>query len=310
MRLHPYFILTMAMVFFSGNFIVGKAFEGVIPPFTLALFRAASASLFLLPLCYKTIKLNHPLWKKEWKPLLGLSLSGIVLFNGCLYLAVNYTTTINAAIVDAMTPAVAAILGYILLKDRLTKLQTFGIFISFFGVLWIITGGSISTLVTLTFNTGDIIMLAGIIFWAVYSVIIKKHSHKFPSVAGLVMTMIIGSVILIPIAAVEWVTIGFPAVFNWEILLGIAYIGIFPSALALLAWYRGVAEIGPSKASVFFNLVPVFTTIMAVLFLGEIFTYHQLFGGIVVLTGVYLSSRKAGKIRDTSTSRAAAKKAP
>ncbi|MBU9720825.1 MULTISPECIES: DMT family transporter [Bacillaceae] len=290
MRIHPYIILTSAMLFFSGNFIVGKAFEGVIPPFTLALFRVVAASIFLLPLCYKTLRLNHSLWKKEWKPLLGISLTGVVLFNVALYSAVNYTSSINAAIVDALTPAVAAILGFILLRETLNKIQLGGIILSFGGILWIITEGSFAVIRSLSFNIGDIIMLFGIVCWAIYSIIIKKHSYKFPNIAGLVMTMIIGAIILFPLALYEWITYGFPSLFDWNTILGIMYIGLFPSAIALLAWYKGVAEIGPAKASVFFNLVPVFTTVLAITFLGEVFTYHHLFGGIIVLIGVYLST--------------------
>ncbi|WP_257009983.1 DMT family transporter [Evansella halocellulosilytica] len=295
--MHPYLIITAAILFFSGNFIVGKALEGTVPPFTLALFRFISATLFLLPFCYKTIVLNHPLWKKEWKPLIGLSITGIVLFNGCLYLSVNYTSSINAAIVDALTPAVAAILGFILLKETLTKGQSFGIVLSFGGILWIITRGSLETLLSLSFNIGDIIMLVGIIFWAIYSIIIKQHSHKFPIIAGLVMTMIIGCIILLPISIIEWFTVGFPNLRSWQVIVGIIYIGIFPSALALLAWYRGVREVGPAKASIFFNLVPVFTTILSILFLNESFTQHQLFGGMIVLVGVYLSTRVPKSVR-------------
>ncbi|MCD8510218.1 MAG: DMT family transporter [Bacillus sp. (in: Bacteria)] len=290
MKIHSYILLTLAMLFFSGNFIVGKAFEGVIPPFTLALFRFVSAVIILLPLSWKTIQLNHVLWKNEWKPLTGIAVSGIVLFNSCLYLSVNYTSSINAAIVDALTPAVAAILGFFLLKESLKKIQVVGIILSFGGILWIITRGSLQTLLTLSFNIGDIIMLFGIFFWAIYSILIKIHSHKYPTIAGLVVTMIIGIIILLPFSIGEWVTIGFPAIWEWQILLGIAYIGIFPSALALMFWYKGVAAIGPAKASIFFNLVPVFTTILAVMLLGEIFSMHQLFGGIIVLFGVYLST--------------------
>ncbi|MBU9713149.1 DMT family transporter [Evansella tamaricis] len=292
MRFHPYILLSFAMLFFSGNFIVGKAFEGIIPPFTLALFRFSSAILLLLPFCYKTLKLNIPLWKQEWRPLVGLSVFGIVLFNSCLYLSVNYTSSINAAIVDALTPTVAIILGFFLLKEKMTKLQLCGVSLSFAGILWIITKGSLDVLITLSFNAGDLIMLLGIIFWAIYSIIIKVHSHKFPSIAGLVVTMIIGCVILLPMALMEWFIYGFPYLWEWKTILGILYIGIFPSALALAAWYKGVGQIGPAKASVFFNLVPVFTTILAILFLGEMVSYHQLIGGFIVLLGVYLSTKK------------------
>lgn len=286
------------MLFFSGNFIVGKSFEGTIPPFTLAFFRFASGALILLPLCYKTLYQQRLLWKKEWKPLLGLSISGIVLFNASLYLAVNYTSSINASIVDALTPAVAAVLGFLILRESLTKIQLFGIVLSFSGILWIISKGSWQVFASLSFNIGDIIMLFGIICWAVYSIIIKRHSFKFPPIAGLVVTMVIGTTILVPVAIIETIYLGIPHLFQWKVLLGIAYIGIFPSAISLLLWYRGVGEIGPAKASVFFNLVPIFTTIMAITLLGETFTYHQLLGGVIVIFGVYLSTKAPVKIKE------------
>lgn len=291
MRIHPYILLTIAMLFFSGNFIVGKAFEGIIAPFTLAFFRFASGSIVLLPLCYQTLIKEHSLWRKEWKPLIGLSVSGIVLFNSCLYLAVNYTSSINASIVDALTPTVAAILGLIVMREILSRVQIFGIILSFIGILSIISEGSLHVFTSLSFNIGDLIMLFGIFCWATYSIIIKKHSFKFPPVAGLVITMIVGTIILLPIAIIESFHLGFPNILQTNILLGIAYIGIFPSAISLLLWYRAVGEIGPAKASVFFNLVPVFTTIMAITLLGEQMTYPQFFGGVIVLYGVYLSTK-------------------
>ncbi|WP_147803100.1 DMT family transporter [Alkalicoccus halolimnae] len=290
MSLHPYFLITLAMLFFSGNFIAGKAFEGIIDPITLAFFRAFLGSIVLIPLCFKEIVRNMPLWKREWKALTSLSLSGIVLFNVSLYAAVNYTSTINASIVDALTPAVAAVLGYILLKERLHIMQNFGVLFSFLGVLWIITEGRPALLLQLSVNIGDVIMFAGVCCWAVYSIVIKRHSYKFPPVAGLTVTMIIGWLMLLPFTLAEVFLIGFPALTSSSVAGGLLYIGIFPSAIALLLWYKGVGEVGPSKASVFFNLVPLFTTLMAVIFLGENFTVHQFSGGAAVLIGVYFAA--------------------
>lgn len=135
-------------------------------------------------------------------------------------------------------------------------------------------------------------MLLGIVFWAFYSIFIKMHGGKFPVLAGLVVTMMISAVILLPFSIMEFIQHGnFFAHLNWQGYAGLLYIGIFPSALALLFWYRAVAEVGPSKASIFFNLVPVFTTVLAIIFLGESFTLIHLFGTIFVLLGVYLSTK-------------------
>lgn len=292
MKVHPYIFITFAMLFFSGNFIAGKAFDGTISPVTLAFFRAFMGALILVPLTWGSIIRNRYLWLKEWRPLLGLTFFGIILFNVSLYTAVSYTSTINASIVDALTPAVAGILGFFIMKERLFPIQNAGIIISFIGILWIISEGSLEVIAGINFNIGDVIMFLGIICWAFYSIIIKKHSYKFPPVAGIAVTMILGAVLLLPFALLESFVTTFPALNTWPVIGGLFYIGIFPSAVALILWYRGVGEIGPSKASVFFNLVPVFTTIMAITLLGERFTYHQFFGGIIVLFGVYLSTKR------------------
>lgn len=280
------------MLFFSGNFIVGKLFAGTIPPFTLALLRTLMAFFILLPFCYKQIIANKYLWLTEWRALVAIGTTGLVLFNTCLYFSVNYTTTVNAAIVDALTPAVAALFGFFTLKERLSKIQWFGIILSFLSICFIITKGNLDVLLSLSVNSGDIIMLIGIVFWAIYSILIKIHGKKFPVIAGLVVTMFISWMMLLPISVIEMVQHGnFFAALSWQGYVGLLYIGVFPSALALIFWYRAVDEVGPSKASVFFNLVSVFTSILAILFLNEAFTFVHFFGGIFVLVGVYLSTK-------------------
>ncbi|WP_170885627.1 DMT family transporter [Bacillus alkalicellulosilyticus] len=287
--LKPYLLLTLAMLFFSGNFIVGKVFAGTIPPFTLSLLRFSIAIVVLLPFCYRQLFSNLSVWKTHWKSLWSISITGVVLFNVCLYSSVQYTTTINAALVDAMTPTIAAILGYFWIREKLNNFQIIGVGLSFLGTLWIVTRGSFEALVSLSFNPGDLIMLIGICFWAIYSILIKKYGQAFPLLGGLVVTMVLGVIILLPFAIVEWLN-GFPFELSVPIVSGLLYIGIFPSALALLFWYKGVDKIGPSKASIFFNLVPIFVTILAFVFLDESITSSQVIGGLLVLSGVYLAT--------------------
>ncbi|WP_100399610.1 DMT family transporter [Bacillus sp. FJAT-44742] len=286
---HPYVLLLLAMLMFSGNFIVGKAFSDTIPPLTLSFMRFAMAAVILLPLGWQEIMNNKALWRQEWRPLAGLALT-LGLFNVMLYTSVHYTTTINASIVDALTPAVAAMLGFLFLKERLLSKQVAGIIISFAGVVWIVSRGSLGTLLSLSINPGDLLMLLGVVSWAVYSIFIKQYGHRFPFYGGIIMTMVFGAVFLLPAAAFEWRD-GFPIEWTVSHISGLLYIGIFPSALAILLWNRGVAEVGPSQASIFFNLVPLFTTVAAVLFLGESFGLVQLVGGALVLGGVYIATK-------------------
>jgi drug/metabolite transporter (DMT)-like permease len=176
------------------------------------------------------------------------------------------------------------------LKERLTRIQLGGVMLSLIGVFWVITKGSVETIRDLSFNIGDLTMCLAMFSWAVYSVLIKQHNKVFPLYGLVLMMMLIGVVLLFPLAMLEWKE--FVAI-NWNasVILSLLYVGIFPSIVALLFWNMAVKEIGPSRSSVFINLVPVFTAIGAILLLGESMTMVQVFGGLLVLVGVYMTTR-------------------
>jgi drug/metabolite transporter (DMT)-like permease len=287
----------LAVIIFSGNFIVGKIVTDTIPPFTLALLRSFIAFLCMIPIGFNQWKYFRPLWGKEWKALFTMSLTGIVLFTGLVYSAIKHTTTINAAIVEATTPVFAILLGYIFLKERFNKLQILGTILSLIGVIWIITKGSLEILQSLSFNVGDLVMLMAVISWAVYSLLVKRHNAKFPAYGGLLVMLFMATIILLPMAAIEWQN-DIDIQWNLSIILGLLYVGFFPSILALIAWNKAVGVIGPSRASVFLNFVPVFTTIGAILFLDESLEWLHVLGGLLVLIGVYLTTRR--RMEDTT----------
>jgi drug/metabolite transporter (DMT)-like permease len=276
---------------------MGKIVTDTIPPFTLALLRSFIAFLVMIPIGFKEWNNHRPLWKKEWKPLFGLSLTGIVLFTGLVYTSIKHTTTINASIVEATTPVFAIILGYIFLKERFNQLQILGTALSLFGVIWIITKGSIEIVQSLSFNIGDLVMLLAVLSWAVYSLFVKRHNAKFPSYGGLLVMLFMATIILLPLAAFEWKN-GVYIQWNLPVIAGLLYVGIFPSIIALICWNKAVGVIGPSRASVFLNLVPLFTTIGAVLFLNESLQWIQVMGGVLVLFGVYLTTKTKRKKAD------------
>ncbi|MDL4841811.1 DMT family transporter [Aquibacillus rhizosphaerae] len=151
--------------------------------------------------------------------------------------------------------------------------------------------GSIEVILGLSFNPGDIIMLLAMLTWSIYSILIKKHTWKFPTYGGLLIMSVIAIVILIPLAATESSQL---SAITWSptIIIGLIYLGIFPSLIALMAYNKGISEIGPSRASIFLNLIPVFTMLGAVLFLGEKVTLLQFAGSFLVITGVIITNRK------------------
>lgn len=294
--LYASLLLILSSALFSGNFIAGKAITDSIPPFSLAFLRSTMAFLFILPLGFKEIKANKVLFQKEWKNLYCLSFTGIVMFTSLVYLAIQFTTTINAAIVEATTPVVAGLLGFLFLKERFSHSQIVGILLSLLGVIWIITKGSIGVIVMLNLNIGDVLMVIAVLSWAFYSIFVNKHNSKYPTYGGLSIMLLMASVTLAPFAAIEGMMTG-PYAIDLPTIVGLLYVGIFPSIIAFIAWNKGVSLIGPSRASVFLNLIPVFTSIGAVLIINEKLTFTQLIGGVVVLMGVFLTTRTAREKR-------------
>ncbi|WP_258000255.1 DMT family transporter [Bacillus sp. Marseille-P3661] len=296
--INSYVLLIMVAIIYASNLVLGKSVTTAVPPFTLAFLRIFIATVFIFPIGFKQWHKNKGLWLKEWKALVGLSLTGLALFNGLVYLSLNFTTSINAGIVESTTPILSILIGFFILKERFTPLQYVGVILSLIGVLWVLSRGSLETILNLSFNRGDLIMLVAIFCWVFYSIFVKQHAAKFPVYGGLFIMNLIALAFLFPLTLIEWPRI---AMISWDtsILLSLLYLGTFPSVLALIAWNHAVGDIGPSKASIFLNLIPVFTVIGAILFLEETITWMQLIGGALVLCGVFLTTKEKQKVEET-----------
>lgn len=303
----PYVLLILATMFWGGNFVIGRGFADLMPPFTLALFRWVFALLFLFPFARKDLFNNRHLWKKEWKTLFWLSLTGVAGFNTLVYIAVHYTTSINAALINAPTPALIMLLSILFLKEKIKKRHIIGIIFSIIGVTWIVSRGSLETLLSFSINKGELWMLLAVTIWSIYSVIVKKNAHKFPAAGVFLVTIIIGIGLLTPFAAFEWITKQ-PMSFSTAGFAGFLYLGAFASVIAFLCWNKAVTDIGPGKAAPFLNLIPIFASIFAVAFLEESVTSAQLIGGAITITGVFITTelnvKKSTKIKERNQSTA------
>lgn len=285
----PYLLLVLATLLWGGNFVIGRGFADIIPPFTLALSRWLIAFIFLLPFAKNDLIKNTALWKKEWKTLFWMSLTGIVGFNTLLYIAVHYTTSINAALINAPTPALIMLLSLIFLKEKVHKNHLIGILFSIIGVIWIVSRGSIEALFSFTINKGELWMLVAITSWSIYSIIVKKNADRLPAAGAFLATIMIGIIILVPFSVYELAT-DKPMIFSLKSFAGLLFIGIFASVVAFLSWNKAVTDIGPGKASPFLNLIPVFASIFAISFLGEKLTSAQLIGGAITIIGVFITT--------------------
>ncbi|WP_018924421.1 DMT family transporter [Salsuginibacillus kocurii] len=288
--MRAYIFLVIVMILFSGNILVGRAINDL-PPVTIAFIRCFLAFLILLPLGWGQIKRHQEIFRTEWKGIVAMGVTGVALFNILVYAALQFTTSTNVAIIETAMPVFTITLGLFFLREYLNKYQWIGIALSLAGALWVITQGSLTVLLSLSFNIGDLLMVGGVIVWALYSVFVKQHNHKYPPYGGLTLMLGLACMIQFPFAVWEWLMLK-PNIWELPQVAGLLYLGIFPSVIALLLFNQAVADIGPSRASIFFNLLPVFTMIGAVTLLNEQVTFEQIAGAVLVIGGVLLTTRK------------------
>jgi drug/metabolite transporter (DMT)-like permease len=292
-QLSPRLLLTGAVLFWAGNFIVGRALRGDIPPVSLNFWRWTTALLILLPLSIAQLRRHRALLLQQWKLILVLGATGVAAFHTSVYLALTTTPAVNALMFLSIAPMVIALVSWLAFRDTITSRQALGIFISLVGALVVIARGDLSVLLALRFNPGDLWMLAAVPLWAVYSVLLKRRPAELPQLTLLTATVIAGVGLLLPLYLWQLWQLwhGETMVVNAPNLLGLLYIAVFASVVAFLCWNRGVAALGPTKAGMFTYLMPVFGAVLAVLFLGEPIALYHVLGAVFVLAGIALTNR-------------------
>lgn len=292
MKFPPQILLILATVLWGGNFVIGRAVAGDIPPITLAFLRWIVAFIVFCPIAFSRTKKEWPMLKKHFGAVLVLSLTGVAAFNTLVYIGLHYTTSINASLMNSTTPIMIYILSFILLKERLTKFQIIGTLLSLIGVLFIISGGSLNSLLDFSFNKGDLIVIIAVFCWSIYSLLIKKYAGRLPGYSTFLVTIAIGAIMLMPFTIYESVTSEQAILWNVSTIGAILYVGIIASIVAFLSWNTGVVALGANRASIYLNFIPVFATLFAVVFLDEQLLVAQVLGGITVIAGVIISTIK------------------
>lgn len=285
-------LLLLATILWGGNFVIGRAVANDIAPLTLAFYRWCVAFLVLAPIAWKAFKKDLPIFKQHWLAVLVLSLTGVAGFNTLVYIGLHDTTSINASLMNSSTPIVIYILAFIFLRERLTRFQIIGTVISLTGVIFILSGGSLSSLKDFQFNQGDLIVLVAIVCWSIYSLLIKQYAGILPGLSTFFVTIMIGIVMLLPFFIYETMTQAPTITWNISSIAAILYVGSLASIVAFLAWNKGVIQLGASRASIFLNFIPVFAALFAVLFIGESLHLFQVVGGLAVVLGVIITNKK------------------
>lgn len=289
--LSPYLLLTLTALFWAGNSVVGRALHESVPPVTLAFWRWSIALLLLLPW------IVGPLWRQRrviashWKVMVLLSVLGVATYNTLNYAALQTTTATNSALINSACTVMIIVVNFILFRVHASAWQWTGVAVSLAGTLVIVSRGDAEVLLGLELVRGDVLLLILAVFWALYTACLRWRPRELDGLEFLGATIIIGLLILAPLYCWEALSSA-PVTFSPGVIAGVGYTGIFPSVLAYLFWNRGVAEVGANRAGQFLNLVPVFGTLLAMVFLGEVLRPFHIAGALLIFSGIYLATMR------------------
>ncbi len=288
----PYLLLTLTSLFWSLNWVIGRAVVGKVPPVALAYWRWVLAVLFMLPFAIPQIRRAWPqIWRHRGVIAL-LALVGTGFHNLFSYLGLNYTTATNGVMLNSAIPVMIIVLGVVFFGQRVTRLQLAGVVISLFGVLAILSKGHPETLAAFRFNAGDLIVLGSMLLWALYTLMLKWRPEGIPPIAFLCVCGIVGVAAMTPVYVWDVAT-GAAISWSWPVVGALLYVGLFPSFIGYIFWNKGVEQVGPNVAGLFVHLMPVFGSVLSWLFLDERLYWFHFAGMALILAGIFLTTRSS-----------------
>lgn len=278
-----YLLLLVAMLSWAANLVIGRALVGVVGPLTLSWSRWTIATCLILPFAGRELWRHRTVFVREWKLFVTLGVFGFAGSNAFCYLALQWTTAVNASLINAIQPLMIFAASLAVLGERFQARQFVGLALALFGVVAIVIRGDPGALLTLELNRGDVFMLLGVGAWCLYSIRLAARPRELSPLALAAALFIIGMLTTMPFAAWEARLDPTPAA-----LAALLYLGIFPSIVAILCWNRAIALIGPARASVFTYLMPLIAAFLAMMFLGERIEVFHLVGGSLIFAGLAL----------------------
>jgi len=229
--------------------------------------------------------------RRDWKKIVWLGFWGTGLHNVFAYAGLQYTTATNGVILNSSVPVMIIVLGWLIYRDTITRLQSLGVAISMLGVFAILTRGDLGVLANFQLNKGDVIVVVGMVFWAAYTVFLRHKPVGLPGLALLTCCAVVGVALLTPLFVIEMVFLDGRIEVTPATLAAMLYVGIFPSFVGYIFWNRGVEKVGPNVAGIFMHLMPVFGSLLAWLFLGERIQLFHIVGIALILSGITLTTR-------------------
>jgi len=287
-NLKIYLMLIGFSVFTGATFHLAKYTVGYFAPSSAAAWRFGLAAVVMLIILIFSEGIKISQLKKNAISYIILGVVGIFGFNALFFVGLKYTSPVNGALIMGLNPLLTTIFARMILKDRITRRQVVGILFALIGVMLVITQGSIETIRTLSFSGGDLLIFGGNVCWALYSVLGRRFLKDATPLSTTTYTMIIGAVSLIVFSLFTSNPVPLPniSIGAWG---AIVFMAFFTSVLGYLWWNQGMKELGASKTSLFFNLVPVVTMIISFV-IGTPITVFQIIGAVLVILGVLTAS--------------------
>lgn len=283
--------LILPPLFWAGNFVVGKAIHADIPPFSLAFLRWVIAFLVILPFAWKFIQRDQSLYRQHYGRILATAIIGVTCFNSLIYKGLHDTTTTNALLLNSCIPILIILFGRLFYAQKLQSLQIVGLIVSLFGVFNIILQGDLQRLFTLSFNSGDLWVFLAMVCWAFYTIWTKSIPTDINKIGLTAIQMLVAIIALFPLFLWEYFSQQ-TMIFNTQSILGLAYVGIFPSVIAYILYTLAIEKVGAVKTGLSIHLIPVFGVLLSVSLLGETFQFYHAMGIALIALGLILCHRK------------------
>lgn len=284
-----HFFLLLAVLFWSGNFVVGRYISNEISPIELSFYRWFFVFIVLIPYYFFNFAKINTYIKEYFFKLTFFGFISVALFNTLVYLGLQTTTATNALLINSSTPIIIIILSSLILKKHLNKIEILGVFISTLGVIYVILKGNLSEILNLSITSGDLWILFAAFIWALYSVLLKYKPQEIKAFDFLFLIVLFGIFFLVLLFFISGFNFN-PIIYeNDKVLNTLIYIVIFPSILSFYFWNKGIGAIGANKAGQYGNLMPIFGSIVAYYWLNESLYFYHFVGLFLVLIGIYLT---------------------
>lgn len=284
-------LMVMVTIFWAGAFITGKMGVHLLSPLVLTFLRMALATAIIFPIMIHVEKDNWKIKKEDVKYAIATGTVGMIGYHVFFFSALKYTEASKAAMINAINPLLTAMLAAVFLKEKLSSRKALFIIIALVGVFLTLSDWNMDNIINFNFNIGDLLMLAGSVLWAVYAIIVKKVMHRFTPLKLTAYTFLTAAVIVFPFAAPDLARIDF-AVTGWMPFMAVLYMAVFPSVLGYTIQQMAIKDLGAARTALFINLVPVFSTIFAVVFLGEKLFMLNIASGALIIFSVIMFTRQ------------------